>query len=80
MDGLRIASRFWSTECRDAELGQLRRQKHAAHSQVHRLKRKLGEMRLTQNLLLCIYLAASHENDRLRQTQQDPDADDLPAL
>ena len=67
MDGLEIANRFWSNECRDKELCRLRRQKHAAHSQVYRLKHKIQEMQLAKRLLLLAYIASSHENERLRQ-------------
>ena len=67
MNGLQCANKYWSIECRDKELQQLRRQKHAAHSQVYRLKLKLSEMQLAKRLLLLAYLASSHENERLRQ-------------
>ena len=83
MDGLQCANKYWSIECRDRELQKLRRQKHAAHSQVHRLKRKLSEMQLAKSLLLLVYLVASHENDRLRQIQTratDSHEGDLPTL
>ena len=84
MDGLQCANKYWSIECRDKELQKLRRQKHAAHSQVHRLKRKLSEMQLAKSLLLLVYLVASHENDRLRRQIQTRAADshegDLPTL
>ena len=84
MDGFQCANKYWSIECRDKELQQLRRQKHAAHSQVYRLKLKLREMQLAKSLLLLIYLASSQENDRLRrqiQTQvADSHEDDLPTL
>ena len=84
MDGLEIANRFWSSECRDKELCRLRRQKHAAHSRVYRLKHKLSEMQLAKSLLLLVYLVASQENDRLRRQIQtriaDSHEDDLPTL
>ena len=67
MDGLQCANKYWSIECRDKELQQLRKQKHAAHSQVYRLKLKIQEMQLAKRLLLLAYLASSHENERLRQ-------------
>ena len=67
MDGLQLASRYWSIECRDKELEKLRKQKHAAHSQVYRLKHKIQEMQLAKRLLLLAYLASCHENERLRQ-------------
>ena len=84
MDGLQCANKFWSLECRDRELHQLRRQKHAAHSRVYRLKLKLSEMQLAKSLLLLVYLVASQENDRLRRQIQprvaDSHEDDLPTL
>ena len=70
MNGLQCANKYWSIECRDKELQQLRRQKHAAHSQVYRLKLKLSEMQLAKSLLLLVYLVASQENDRLRHQIQ----------
>ena len=70
MNGLQLASRYWSIECRDRELQKLRKQKHAAHSQVYRLKLKLSEMQLAKSLLLLVYLVASQENDRLRHQMQ----------
>ena len=70
MNGLQLASRYWSIECRDRELQKLRKQKHAAHSQVSRLKHKIQEMQLAKRLLLLAYIASSHENERLRQQIQ----------
>jgi len=67
MDGLQCANKYWSLECRDRELQQLRRQKHAAHSQVYRLKHKIQEIQLAKRLLLLAYLASCHENERLRE-------------
>ena len=67
MDGLQLASRYWSIECRDKELQKLRKQKHTAHSQVYRLRRRVEEMQVAKRLLLLAYLASSHENERLRQ-------------
>ena len=84
MNGLQLTSRYWSIECRDKELQKLRKQKHAAHSQVYRLKLKLREMQLAKSLLLLVYLASSQENDRLRRQIQtrvaDSHEDDLPTL
>ena len=83
MDGLQLASRYWRIECRDKELQKLRRQKHAAHSQVYRLKRQISEMQLAKSILLLVYLGTSHENDRLRQIQTrvaDSHEGDLPTL
>ena len=65
MDGLQLASRFWSIECRDKELQKLRRQKHAAHSQVFRLKQKLREAEIARALLLVAYLHTTHSNEIL---------------
>ena len=70
MNGLQCANNYWSIECRDKELQQLRRQKHAAHSRVYRLKLKLSELQLAKSLLLLVYLVASQENDRLRHQMQ----------
>ena len=83
MDGFQCANKYWSIECRDKELQQLRRQKRAAHNKVYRLKRKLSEMQLAKSLLLLVYLVTSHENDRLRQIQTraaDSQEGDLPTL
>ena len=67
MDGLQCANKYWSIECRDKELEKLRKQKHAAHSQVYRLKHKIQEMQLAKRLLLLAYLASCQENERLRE-------------
>ena len=65
MNGLSIASRYWRSECRDDELQRTRRQKHAAHVQVCRLKKKLKEKELERGLLLVVYLATARHNEIL---------------
>ena len=67
MDGLQLANQFWKHECRDDELTRLKKQKHAAHSQVHRLKRRIKELELARHLITVVYLATSHSNDVLRE-------------
>ena len=67
MEGLRLANQFWKHECRDDELTRLKKQKHAAHSQVHRLKRRIKELELARHLITVVYLATSHSNDVLRE-------------
>ena len=67
MDALQCVNKFWRTECRDDELYRMRRQKHAAHVQVCRLKKKLREKELERGLLLVVYLATSRHNEILQQ-------------
>ena len=67
MDALVIANKFWNTECRDDELQRLKRQKHAAHNQVYRLRLKMREMEIARRLLVVAYLATSHANSVLHE-------------
>ena len=67
MDGLQLANQFWQSECRDGELTRLKKQKHAAHSQVNRLKRRIKELELARHLITVVYLATAHSNDVLRE-------------
>ena len=62
MDALVITNKFWNTECRDDELQRLKRQKHAAHNQVYRLRLKMREMEIARRLLIVAYMATSHAN------------------
>ena len=82
MDALQCVNKFWRTECRDDQLSKMRRQKHAAHVQVCRLKKKLREKELERGLLLVVYLATSRHNEILqRQIRQYIDnVEDLPSL
>ena len=66
MDALQLANQFWKNECRDEEMQRLKKQKHAAHSHVHRLQRKIKELELARGLITVVYLATSHSNDVLR--------------
>ena len=65
-DALQVANNFWRNECRDDHLSKLRKQKHAAHVQVHRLKKKIQEKELERGLLLVVYLATSRHNEILQ--------------
>ena len=65
MDGLQFANKFWQSETRDIEMQRMRKQKHAAHSNVHRLKRKIREMEVARRLLLVAFLATAHANSVL---------------
>lgn len=67
MDGLQLASKFWGLECRDDELTRLKKQKHAAHSHVHRLRKRVKELELARHLVTVVYLATAHSNDVLRE-------------
>ena len=67
MDALQCVNKFWRAECRDDELQRTRRQKHAAHVQVCRLKKRLKEKELERGLLLVVYLATSRHNEILQQ-------------
>ena len=67
MDALMIANKFWNTECRDDELQRLKRQKHAAHNQVYRLRLKMRKMEIARRLLVVAYLATSHANSVLHE-------------
>jgi len=77
MDALVITNKFWNTECRDDELQRLKRQKHAAQSQVCRLKKKIRELELARGLLTLVYIATCQSNtvlhERIRQYVQDLD-------
>ena len=66
MDALQCVNKFWRAECRDDELQRMRRQKHAAHVQVCRLKKQLKEKELERGLLLVVYLATSRHNEILQ--------------
>ena len=65
MDGLQLASRYWSLECRDVQISRLQKQKRAAHTQAYRLKQKLREAEIARALLLVAYLQATHSNEIL---------------
>ena len=82
MDGLQCVNKYWSIECRDDELKRLRKQKHAAHSQVCRLKRQLREMEIGKRLLLVAFMATGHANAILHERIERyvSDLDDLPTL
>ena len=67
MDGLQFVNKFWQSETRDAEMQRLRKQKHAAHSNVHRLKRKIKEMEIARRLLLVAFLATANANSVLHE-------------
>ena len=67
MDALVIASKFWHTECTDDQLQRLKRQKHAAQSQVCRLKKKIRELDIAKGLLTLTYIATYQANDVLHE-------------
>ena len=67
MDALVITNKFWNTECRDDELQRLKRQKHAAHNQVYRLRLKMREMEIARRLPIVAYMATSHANSVLHE-------------
>ena len=77
MEALQVANQFWKAECRDDELIRLRKQKHAAQSQVCRLKKKIKEQDIARGLLTLAYIATCHSNDilhsRIRRYVQDLD-------
>ena len=62
-----MANQFWKAECRDDELNRLRKQKHAAQSQVCRLKKKIRELNIAKGLLTLTYIATYQANDVLHQ-------------
>ena len=64
---LQCVNKFFRVECRDDQLSRIRRQKHAAHVQVCRLRKKLKEKEFERGLLLVVYLATSRHNEILQR-------------
>ena len=66
LTALCIACKHLNTDCRDATYSKLMKQKHAAHSQTHRLKKKLAIMELANKLLTMCWIRIVRENQSLR--------------
>ena len=67
MEALTVTCKTLNLE-RDETILKLKKQKHAAHEAVYRLRRKLQQLELTNRLLLVTYLAGN-EYTRILQTQ-----------
>ena len=50
---------------RDVDIFKLRKQKHASHQMVHRLKKRLASLELTARLLLASYIVSCQHNREL---------------
>ncbi len=85
LTSLSIACRHMNTECRDMTYTKLRKQKHAAHSQTHRLKQKLATMELANKLLTVCWISMTRESrvmrgqiaEYIREVRQIGDNEDL---
>ena len=52
LDGLALTCTHWRNECHACDLDRLERQKHAAHTQVYRLKLKLLKQEVAHSILI----------------------------
>ena len=50
------------SEARDETITRLYRQKHAAHTRIYRLRRKIKELELTNRLLTACWISATNHN------------------
>ncbi len=53
------------SEARDETTTKLYRQKHAAHTRIYRLRRKLKELELTTRLLTACWVSATRHNETI---------------
>ena len=53
-------------ETRDDTVTRLQKQKHAAHTRIYRLNRKMKEMELANRLLAAVWLATKHQNEAIQ--------------
>ena len=66
LDALALTCRHLRTE-RDEAMAKLMRQKRAAHTMCHRLRKKLRKMELSNRLLIALYLATENHNRVIRE-------------
>ena len=66
LTALSIACKHMNTDCRDDTYSKLRKQKHAAHSQNCRLKKKLAMLELANKLLTICWIRIVRENQSIR--------------
>ena len=64
---LSITCKHLNIDCRDLTYCKLKHQKHAAHSMVHRLRKKIEILELANRLLTICWIRANKENRMLKE-------------
>ena len=53
-------------ETRDDTVTRLQKQKHAAHTRIYRLNRKMKELELANRLLTAVWLTTKRQNEAIQ--------------
>ena len=64
---LSICCKLLNTDCKDLTYAKLKQQKHAAHSMVHRLRKKIEILELANRLLTICWVRGNRENRMLKE-------------
>ena len=64
---LSICCKHLNTDCKDTTYCKLKHQKHAAHSMVHRLRKKIEILELANRLLTICWVRGNRENRMLKE-------------
>ena len=67
---LTVVCKHLRSESLDETVTRLGKQKHAAHAQTHRLRKKVRQLQLTVRLLTAMWLNIEHHNSMLREQVQ----------
>ena len=64
---LSITCKHLNIDCKDLTYSKLKKQKHAAHAMVYRLRKKIAISELANKLLTLCWISTTHENKMLQK-------------